>query len=725
MPTITLTDNSSLSVDASVADDSVIGRTPLSALHFLSSDVIGALNQRLDAVQIASLSIGFDCKPSFPISGGSAKFTAGGGITGELHLFQPGGDGESNPLFPRDQYGTDIEMGRDYYLALSFQLALSAGADVDAGAFTIHPTASATSAAKLYLPFAPTSGAAPAIYPTLKSALETLISKFKLPSSLGDWRDLPIGTVFAYDAQGSVRFDGQLDVLAAINPTASLSKSLDYGPISINAGPSVTLCGGFKLSGDFQVRMWNKDDNVIQLGYYKKRDQTFTVSFDASASVDASLQDYDAIAKLYSLLGSAGQLDPGWLKANIPASVADKVEDAYENAVQTKLSIAIDEECDTTITDQVAFSWNFDRRTVGPEGLSLFTKAINGDLSGLLFGALPSGVSKAGSVFDNLKKTKHTFTFNFLGLFNYSSVQDACLQMVVKASDDGQVVITDSATLSRLDATATPLVSSDRLRQVLVEDFVATMGYLSSSGKLTSNLKLDYSYYRYKSRANVSDLGAFVGTATVLLNGSKKPQQDWASVLRLKQSSQSSSLLATLTYDNPTAVRLFLDENSQPRAIPDLQLVGRQALLNTPGLGLNTKFVAFLQDAAQWQKLLTAGSMGGFYDILGINSATPPTWAQPAFLWTRHIIDWSSVMHSAGQSLQSVLQYLDKNPGTNLLADAQFKSLRNSFASQLKAVVQKTPLFNDSMGIITIALAAPPSARSVSISFAGQTRSYS
>ena len=69
MPDITLTDNSTLTVAAIVADTSVIGQTPGSVFHFLSSDILGAMNQPLDKVQINSLSIGFDCRPSFPMEG--------------------------------------------------------------------------------------------------------------------------------------------------------------------------------------------------------------------------------------------------------------------------------------------------------------------------------------------------------------------------------------------------------------------------------------------------------------------------------------------------------------------------------------------------------------------------------------------------------------------------------------------------------------------------------
>ncbi len=721
MATIKLTDNSSLAGDATILDDSVIGKTPASAIKFLRSDVIGAMNQTLDQVQINTLSIGFDYQPCFSLKGDSASFTAGGGLTGEFELFKPAKAGTPSPLFPADQFGSEIEMHGSYYLSLGFQLSLNAKSTDATGAFLLVPNLTAAADAKLYLPFPANAAGA---YPTLKTAVETLCGAYLLPSSASDMKALPSGAVFVYDAQGSVGFNAQFDVLAAVNPTASLGKSTGYGPIKIDAGPSITLGGGFTLYGDIKVRLWNKDGNFIQLGYYKKHGTTLSVSFDASAGVDVAVGEYDVIAKIYGLLGDSGSLDDAWMKANIPTSVADDVETAYQTAVQTKLSIAIDEECDTTITDQAAFSWNFDTSAMDANAQSAFERAIHGDLSGLMgVSALPTGVTKAGSIFDRLKATKHTFTFNFLGLFDYASVQTASLNMSVKVSDDGQVVITDTAGLARLSATATPFVKSDLLRKVLAEDFVATVGYCTSLGSLAAQLKVNYSYYNYASHAHSSDLLEYVGAAGVLVKSSK-PSVDWQSFLQGTLPSQSASLFALLQYDNPAATRLFFDEHSVSRTIEDYERIGRQALTVTPGLGLGNIFVGYLKDDARWLQLVNAGSVGNFYAALGVDLSSPPQWATVAYAWKQHIMVWAPAMHSAAQALQNILQYAAQHPGLSPLQDSGFLQRRQTLASQLKSAVQATPMFSNTLGVITIALAAAPSVESVVISYAGKTTTY-
>jgi hypothetical protein len=417
MATIKLTDTSSASVNATVLDDSALGKTAAAQMHFLRSDVIGALNQPLDQVQINCISLGFSFTPSFTLAGGSAKFTAGGGPTGEIDLYKPAAGGTSCPLFKADQFGTDIEMGRNYYLALSFQLGVSeTGSDKD-GAYTFTPTTSANASAKLYLPFGKGANGA---YPTLQSALESLFSAFSLPSSTEDLLNdgkFPIGAVLAFDAQGTVGFKTKLNFLTAINPTVTPGISTTYGPISITAGPSVSISGGFTLSGEIETRIWRKSANVVQIGYYKKQGSTFTVTFDESAAADATIGGYDVVAGIYGLLGDSGKLDPAWLKANVPTAVATDVQNVYKSAVQTKLSIALDEECDTSLNNQAAFSWNFDLSALDAAGQGALTNLLIGDLSGLLnTDILPAGITKAGSVLDRTTDVKHTFSFNFLGL---------------------------------------------------------------------------------------------------------------------------------------------------------------------------------------------------------------------------------------------------------------------------------------------------------------------
>jgi hypothetical protein len=392
--------------------------------------------------------------------------------------------------------------------------------------------------------------------------------------------------------------------------------------------------------------------------------------------------------------------------------------------VQTKLSIAVDEECDTSLTDQVAFSWDFNTATMNPTAQAAFKSAMHGDLSTLMGNsALPAGVSKVGNVFDNLKCTRHKFIFNFLGLFDYASVEQASLEMNVKVSEDGQIVIADKATMTRLQATATPFIKSDRLRKVLAEDFVATVGYKTSLGHLATSLDVQYTFYDYHHRAQSADLATFVGIATVLAT-TGDPGKDWAPLLQTGLSSQSAAVLASLGYDNASALRLFLN-GSTPRTAEDYETVARQALAVTPGLGLNARFLASLKDDAKWQQMVDAGARSNFFILLGADPQAPPVWAQAAYAWKQHILLWAPAMHSAAQALQEVLAYAAGKPDLQPLTDPQFIQKRKTLGSQLRTAVNAAPLFHDALGIIMVQHVAAPSSTTLNISYAGKTAAYS
>jgi hypothetical protein len=720
MATINITDSSSAIANATVLDESVVGKTPASVIRFLRSDVIDALNQPLNQVQLDSLALGFSYLPSFPLAGGSATFTAGGILTGEIDLYQPAGSGKPSPLFASDQFGSDIEMGSNCYAALSFQLSPSFTPGGTPGAFTLSLASSASATAKLYLPFEPDATGA---YPTLKTSLETLLSSYKLPSTVSDFTGWLDGSVFTFDCQGSVSFAGEFDFLAAVNPTATPGFSSSACPIQISAGPSVSVGGSFTLSGEFQVRVWKQEAGVLQLGYYKKHGTSFSVSFDAGADANAALGKFDIIAKIYGVLGDTGQLDPAWLKTNVPGAVADDVSAAYSTAVQTKLSIEVDAECDTSLTDQAAFSWKFDMRVADGSAQAAFLAALRGDLSQLLSGSpLPAGVTKVGSVLDRISDAKHVFTFNFLGLFDHASVQEAVLDMSTKVSADGQLIITDEAHLTRLSADATPFVKGASLQKVFAEDCTATVGYAAAYGDLAPELHVKYSYYEYLRNAQASDLSIFLATATQLL--SSDIETDWTQVAQAKSASQSASFLASLDYDCSTAKALFLNSAGTPRAVSDYETVGRQALLLTPGLGLNPALVAVLSDDAKWQAVRDAGAANNVYPLLGADTTDPPQWAVVSSAWITHVTFWAPKMHSAGQALQAIAQYRQQHPNINPLDDADFRDRRQTFASQLKNAIQGAPMFNDALGIFSMVQAAKPVSKSVTIAYGGKSKTY-
>jgi hypothetical protein len=717
MADITINDSSSLSVAASVLDDSIIGKTPGSVIHFLQSDVIAVLSQPLDKVQINSASMGFNFKPSFQLPGGTAVLKAGGAIGGEIDLYRPGKDGKPARLFDADRFGVAIDTGSNCYLALSFPLSLNAETTPKSGAYTLELEGSAETSAKLFYPFAAAGGS----FPTLKEALEQLFGAYSLPSSLAQAATLKTGAGVVFESRGTIQFEGKVDLLATINPTATPGLCTTGGPISIKAGPSITAGGKFSFSGDFQVRIWKKSESIIQLGYYKKRGSSISISFAAGAGADADLGGFDILSQLYGLLGDACKLDPAWLKANVPHEVADNVEDAYQAALQTTAQIALNAALDVSTKDEAAFVWNFDMTAMDADAHTAFARAIEADLTALMDSAkLPHGVTKAGSVVDHLTETKHTLQLNFLGLLDHANVQDSLADFKVKASEDGQLVLTDTEHLKRLEATITPFVKSDQLRQVFAEDSVATVGYAASLGPLTPQLKVTFSFYEYKDNLSADGLKEYLQIAT----GLDVPQaaSDWTAALQGPFSDRPGSCFASLLYDPLTAQSLFLEKNSAPRI--DFESIGRAAAIRTPGLIGDDRFQALLADDADWKTMCEAGSVTRFYEVIGVDSTSPPAWATAGYTILQHIQIWAADMRAAASALQSVMAYLEANRTGGVLNDPQFLHRRQTFANALRQAISKTPLFHDAQGLMTLYVAARPAGKKIAIRYGGALKEY-
>ena len=714
MPSIALTDTTSASVDATLLDTSLLGATPGSALSFLHDKVVGLLDQPLDRVAINSVSFGFTYAPKISFAGGSGCFTGGGGVGGKLDLIKP-----DQALFAKDQFGTAVPMNGNYYLALTFDVTASAAPGGTVPACTLKITDSAKGAAALYMPFSKQAGA----FPTLKTSLASLLSAYRLPATVADLKAWTAGSVFTFDCGGSIGFKGTVNMLAAVNPTASFGFTDTAGPLSVTAGPSVTVSGSFTLSGEFLVRLWKRDENSVQLGYYKKTGKTLTVAFDGSLGADATAGSFDLVARLYALLGDKAKLDPAWIKAHIPASQADHVSDMFKTAVATKLSLEVNAESDTTFAEEAAFSWNFDLCAGGEAALEALNDALKGKVDPLLEGsALPPGVTAAGSVLDRIRETKRTFTFNFLGLFDHASVNDAAIDLQTKVTDTGQLILTDTAHAELLSAD-TNVVSADKLRQLLVEEGAATVTYAAMVGGVVPQLTVMYGYFKYKSGAKVGDLQEFLAIAHAVTG--KDLSAPWAAILGAQRGSQNAYLEVALKYDVNAASALFLKSGALRDPI-DYTAAVRQAILKMPPEpAINPTFLKAVRDNSRWEQLLDAADEPNMYPILGVDPSDVPQWAVAATSWVRQAILWKGPMHAAGQAMQSVASYLKAHPGDDLRNDKTFTQLRQSFANRLKDAFAQAPVFPDeASGLLIMLSAAQPAGVALTLNYAGKTISF-
>ncbi len=714
MPSISLTDSTSASFDATLLDTALLGTTPHSVLAFLHDKVLGMMEKPLDQVQLESQSLVFNYTPKISLAGGSGTFTGGAGAGGKVDLLKP-----APTLFAKDQFGTEIPMNGNFYLALAFDLSASASLGGTVCACALNVTDAAKGTATLHVPFSRTAGA----FPTLKASLATLLSAYRLPTHVDDLKAWPPGSLFSFDCAGSVGFKGSINMLAAVNPTASLGFSQTAGPISVTAGPAVTVCGSFTLSGEFLVRLWKRDDNTVQLGYYKKTGGALTVAFDGALGADATVGSFDLVAQLYTLLGDKAKLDPAWIKANIPASQADHVRDIFKVAVAKKLSLEVNAEADATFAESAAFAWNFDLRTAAGPAQQALNAAFKGQIDPLLAGGtLPAGVTAAGSVLDRIRETKRTFTFNFLGLFDHASVSDAALDLQTRTTDTGQLILTDTAHVKLL-TTDTTVVSTDKLRQVLDEEGAATVTYAATVGKIVPQLTVMYSFFNYQASAKTDDLQGFLAIARAVTG--KDLSAPWTTFLHAGTRSQTAYLEVALKYDVNTASALFLNAGTLRDPKDYTAAIRHAILLMPPEPALNPAFLAAVHDDKRWAALLNVGDVPDMYPLLGVDRQDPPQWAVAATAWIRQALLWKDPMHAAGQAMQSVSSYLGGHPGADLRHDTAFAQLRLNFANRLRNALQQAPVFPDeASGLLIMCSAAPPAGVALTLNYAGKTVSY-
>ena len=512
-------------------------------------------------------------------------------------------------------------------------------------------------------------------------------------------------------------------MLAAVNPTASASFSSTAGPITVTAGPSVTVTGAFTFTGEYEVRLWKRDANTLQLGYYKKLGKSISVSLDASAGGDLEIGSYDLIAKLYGLLGDSGKLDKDWLAKNIPKDQADNVADAYKNAVGKKLSAEIDAECDTTFTDQAAFSWNFDLRTDGSDAQKALTDALEGKIDPLLQqGTLPQGVTRAGSVLDRIRETKRTSP----STSSASSITPACKTLSFISRPSTPKTATSSSPIPCMPSFSSPPTHPLSVRtsyKVLVDDGTATISYAASFGKFIPSLTVGYTFFDYKGRGNSSDLSLFLQIADGVLG--TDASTPWTAILQSGVNSQSASVNAVLNYDATSSAAFFLDSQSQPRPVTDFFFVCRESLLFTPGLGLSDELLDAFRDDAKWNALLdNSGSAQAIFRVLGVDIMNPPVWAHAAVSWVSQTTSWSRKMQTAAQALQNITQYLAQNPQADPTKNPKFQTRRQSFANAVSSAIQAAPIFDNAFGLFVMLHASKPLSKNVSVTYAGKTVTY-
>ncbi len=666
MPTIPLTDKLGLKVELQFDEKSDAVHAGLQALESKTSEFVTASEKPLNQTIFHS-----------GVFGGvftSPKI----GLSKDLDLAIKSGENVTitvyrstdKTLFRAGGGSPDIQIAETQAwvgLALSTELDLSLSVATPNG-FGVRGKSMQVNTVSSYTLVESVNGA----FPTLKSAVETALSDFRLLRSVADVRNQPQKSVCEWDVSGSFAIQGSYSY-----PFATSSFSLATVPLpfhhELQIAPAldVSLTGSLTVKGEFLGRCYRVNDSKIQLGLYKKKESDFAVSFEAEAGLAGKVGSADLVSALLSALPGAN-----FDSAQIPDADRKPMQEALQGAVDQGFSIALNSSCSASIADEAAVLYEIDLLGNSDETDAAIDAALQGNWS--LLGKL-SNARELRNVLTETHETVGKTSLNLLGIYDCGSTQDFLRQCcILHDAEDGTITITDKETAQRIAVASMPFAAQDdKLRKVLDEAFLATVAYTTADSRagLSSSIQATQSLLLYNERSNYAALhkALLLGVALNLLTAG-----DLAGISQ-QNSFKYFRLAARASFTGDNALRLFFSDVSArtPHQLPDLKRLGRHvlaSLLDRNQPADNARWQALINDAT-WaqmeQQKFPPGSPASYSD-----------WYDITF--------WAQSIATVAPALKAVLDTADAQSQGDPTKNAAFMAQRAGLSKAIATVTRDT-----------------------------------
>ena len=697
MPTIKLTDQLGVGVDAQINPDSTIAKyiKDLSKLKFPKLDFEALKNLTLDQSPVRSLQTGIEFEQPVNIGIDDTEMKIGAGISGSLKLFSA----KDEQLFDPEVFSDPINIGpNQIYVGIGTSATVSIGLTPKSGDLGFGFDAGSQITLTSYKLFE----SAP--QPLFVDALKESIAAFSLPGDLEDLRKMPAGSVVAVEGNGNIKFSGSLDVLSVVNPLAVVSLPDPLGGVKLSSGNAIKIGASLEITGSYQIRAQKTGKDKVRLGYYKKRGTEFTVKASASAGLTAGVGKFDLIEAVLKAISSDPKADFETLKGSgLSDAQIESIKKVIEAGISRKLEIAVGFEFSSQGTSEAAFLFDFELDKLDETGRKALHDALDGDLSGLSRSkeGLPTGVHFVRSIFTEIQKKRHALKFNLLGIYNSISVSTLILKgRVLFDHATGELIITDTATASRIAASTLNFAAdNEKLKKVMAESVLMTVAYKFS--KLVTHpkpeLAITHSYFELHSKTSATDLrnNLDVFEALGLIKANDKNQ-----LLGATKKFGRTTLFAETSFDDPLVNSLFLN-NGAARSQTEYENAGRKALallVQSDEEQASRRKPA--TDDALWKEMSKQGQPN-FKFIEALKTLNPVELGVITADYTV-IKWWAESMVEMGKRLLEMRKFLDEHPGIDPQNKA-FKSLRKKLGSKLKEVVSNTKAeFGDPWGLVAM-----------------------
>lgn len=697
MPTINLTDQLGVEVNAELNEDSAIAKylKGLSKLKFGGLNFANLKNVTLDQAPLNSLETGMSFEQPIAV-GGDSEITIEAGASGGVELFSA----KDEQLFDPEVYADPIAISANqFYVRLGTTAKFASAFTSESDDLSFGLGAGGQIGFATYRLFEKASAGT---FPTLIDALKETVTAFVIPRDLDDLTKMTSGTVATVEGSGTLKVSGNVELMSVINPLASINLPEPIGALSLSSGGSIKVGASFEISGAFQVRAHKIAADKVRLGYYRKRGTEFNLKAAASIGASVAVGKFEPLEQVLKALSSDPQAEVEKLKQELSEDQVEEIRKVVEAGISRKLEIALGFELTSQVTSEAAFLFEVEISKLEQAGRQAIHKALAGDLSSLPAGQeeLPAGVSLVRSIFTEVQKKKHALKFNLLGIYNFISVSSLILKgRVMFEPSTGELVITDTATASRISASTLNFAADgQKLRKVLAESVLISVAYRCS--KLVTHqpqLNIAHSYFELHTRTDQTVMKNNLDVFEAL--GLMKPTEK-EKILSLAQEFGRTTLYAETAYDDSLVNALFL-KDGKPRPQADYELAGRKALALLVQSGERDQFRRLPGiDDALWKEMAQLGQPS-FPTIPKLNALSKLEIAVITSDYTV-IMWWAESMKEMSERLAELRKFLAENPGVDPNNET-FVKLRKKLSSKLKEVASNTKSeFGDPWGLVAM-----------------------
>ncbi|HLM98341.1 MAG TPA: hypothetical protein VK335_03615 [Bryobacteraceae bacterium] len=479
MPTIQLTNNTTLNIAASAADQgATLNRYLKNPLVFITPAGFES---------IAGTKIGDIDATAFPITA-NATGTGQFAVEETSLNVQLGASASLGFLTGDAKTGFlgSVDLPDDPAVAALVSFELQGTISGDATAATSEFTFGINKSASIAL----TSFSKAAATDTLAGAVERAIAALTIPHDIDDLRSLPAGAICQIEGSSSLQFTASVTYNILNDPLATTAVS-KLPSITVNANAGGTLEATITDTSDHTVTIASLPNGLVHLAVSRTRTDDFETSLTVSAGVTANVGSLDALAFLLDKISPNSTAELAKIKADMTALQAQQLNDAVKGAINAALSnsvqISLKAALDASESKNRVFLYEIALTALDANSTTALQSALRGDFTMITRpGAVLAGIRELDSALSVTSKVTHSLALHLLGIFNWGGTSTFIEKSKIDYTKDTHEIVLSDETID----VASNSLTAEKLREIVIKGITLTLPASANTPEATNPLNL-------------------------------------------------------------------------------------------------------------------------------------------------------------------------------------------------------------------------------------------